>query len=255
MNKNVSRRAFPQRPSPGRHGFPWTSIQAVVAVSIRNPRLTILPLLLAVVVAAPGMFFLELRTDGQALKPANDPRILFDAQVRSHFDLRDPIAITIDTRSPEGIFNLPTLRIVSELSEKLAGLDGIGFDHVVSLATERRDRVYPGTLDFRFFLDPLPTTPELMEQLRQDLAAADIMTGTLTIDFTVGGTANDRLEIRDQGSGLGNVSISGSNVRYDFGGGPIVIGTFTGGTSGSIPLVVTLSANSDDASVEAFELR
>ncbi|HYO12033.1 MAG TPA: MMPL family transporter, partial [Thermoanaerobaculia bacterium] len=50
---------------------------------------------------------------------------------------------------------------------------------VLSLAYERRDRVYTGTLDFRPFLDPLPDTPELMETLRGDLAAASITRGTL----------------------------------------------------------------------------
>ena len=58
-------------------------------------------------------------------------------------------------------------------------------------------------------------------------------TGTLTVDFTANGAANDRLAIRDQGAGVGNISLSGGNVRYDFGSGAVVIGTFSGGTSGS----------------------
>ena len=67
----------------------------------------------------------------------------------------------------------------------------------------------------------------------------------------MGGTANDRLTINDEGPGVGNVSLSGSNVRYDFGGGPIVIGTFAGGTSGGDPLVVTFNASSDVTSAQA----
>ena len=84
-----------------------------------------------------------------------------------------------------------------------------------------------------------------------DPDSTDFDTGTLTIDFTTAGTANDRLEIRDQGLGVGNISTLGSDVRYDFGGGPIVIGTFAGGT-GVVPLVITLNASSDDPSVEAL---
>ena len=60
------------------------------------------------------------------------------------------------------------------------------------------------------------------------------------------------MAIRDQGAGVGNISLSGSDVRYDFGSGPVVIGTFVGGSSGIDPLIITLNASSDDASVEAL---
>src|SRR5690349_20296832 len=50
---------------------------------------------------------------------------------------------------------------------------------VVSLATEHRHRVYPGTLDFRPFLDPQPDTPELLQLLDDDLRVARILDGTL----------------------------------------------------------------------------
>ncbi len=76
-------------------------------------------------------------------------------------------------------------------------------------------------------------------------------TGTLIVDFTVGGTPNDRLAIRDQGPGVGNLTIAGVDVRYDFSTGPIVIGTVVGGTSGMNPLDVTFNANADATSVEA----
>ena len=38
-----------------------------------------------------------------------------------------------------------------------------------------------------------------------DSDSADFDTGTLTVDFTATGTANDRLAIRDQGPGPGNI--------------------------------------------------
>jgi uncharacterized protein len=50
---------------------------------------------------------------------------------------------------------------------------------VTSLATEKRDRVYPGTLDFRPFLDEVPETPLQMEIFRGDLEAIDILRGNL----------------------------------------------------------------------------
>jgi predicted RND superfamily exporter protein len=134
---------------------------------------------LAVTAAAPGLLRLELRTDGHALVPANDEAILFDAEVREHFGLRDPIVVYLESAHPDGIFNQDTLRRVARLSSAFAELGGVGPEQVISLATERRDRVYPGTLKFRPLLDPFPDTPEKMATLRGDLEAIGILYGTL----------------------------------------------------------------------------
>jgi hypothetical protein len=71
--------------------------------------------------------------------------------------------------------------------------------------------------------------------------------GKLTAAFTAGGTADDRLEIRNVGNGVGQVGVTGSTVTYE--GTPI--GTFTGGTDGSTPLVVSFNANSTPTAVQA----
>jgi uncharacterized protein len=133
---------------------------------------------LATLAALPGLGRLELRTDGHALVPAGDPVVVFDAEVRERFHLRDPLVVLIETTHPDGIFNPRTLRSVQEISGLLSRLDGIAPEEVTSLATESRQRVYPGTLKFRPFLDPLPDTPELMSLFREDLRAAGILDGT-----------------------------------------------------------------------------
>ena len=72
-------------------------------------------------------------------------------------------------------------------------------------------------------------------------------TGFLAVTLTAGATADDRLAIRSQGTGAGQIGVSGSNVTY----GGIVIGTFTGG-SGSTPLMVTFNANATIEAVQAL---
>jgi hypothetical protein len=74
-----------------------------------------------------------------------------------------------------------------------------------------------------------------------DVDSANFDTGTLTVDYATGGTADDRLEIRDQGQ----IAVSGANVTH----AGTTIGTFTGGT-GTTPLVVTLNASATPAAVE-----
>jgi hypothetical protein len=68
--------------------------------------------------------------------------------------------------------------------------------------------------------------------------SADFNGGNLTVDFSANGAAEDRLEIRNEGAGAGQIGVSGSNVTF----GGTNIGVFTGGTSGSSPLVVTFTS-------------
>ena len=147
--------------------------------AIDHPRGTILAFAILTLLAAPGLLRLQLRTDGHALVPADDPAVQFDAQVRRHFGLRDPIVVVLQTPRPNGIFNTGTLRRVKDLTAALERLDGVPVGGVTSLATEKRDRVYPGTLNFRPFLDVVPETPQEMALFRGDLEGIDILHGTL----------------------------------------------------------------------------
>ncbi|WP_183407929.1 tandem-95 repeat protein [Nocardioides marmoriginsengisoli] len=90
-------------------------------------------------------------------------------------------------------------------------------------------------------------TPVTATGTVSDVDSADFATGTLTASFSVAGTADDRLEIRNQGTGAGQIGISGANVSY----AGTTIGTFAGGT-GTTPLVVTLNAAATPAATQAL---
>lgn len=147
--------------------------------SLRNPRRIAIVAVIFMALALPGLLRLELRTDGHALVPPDDSAVRLDAEIREHFGLRDPIVVLIESSHPDGIYNEQTLSTVKTISDRLQRLDGIGKGAVTSLATERRDRVYPGTLSFRPYLDPVPNSSKLMDILRSDIEAAQILYGTL----------------------------------------------------------------------------
>ncbi|GJL61425.1 MAG: hypothetical protein NPIRA04_00790 [Nitrospirales bacterium] len=81
-----------------------------------------------------------------------------------------------------------------------------------------------------------------------DVDSANFDTGSLTVAFTAGSdNAEDVLAIRNQGTGAGQIGVSGSNVTY----AGTTIGTFTGGTSGS-NLVITFNSNADAIATTAL---
>ncbi|KRA39091.1 hypothetical protein ASD81_11110 [Nocardioides sp. Root614] len=81
-----------------------------------------------------------------------------------------------------------------------------------------------------------------------DPDSANFAGGTYTADFSVGGQAEDRLAIRNQGVAAGQIGVSGANVTY----GGTTIGTFAGGNPGTTPLVVTLNASATPTAVQAL---
>jgi hypothetical protein len=81
-----------------------------------------------------------------------------------------------------------------------------------------------------------------------DVDSVDFSTGTLTVSFTAGSdSAEDVLAIRNQGTGAGQIGVSGANVTYQ----GVTIGTFTGGSSGS-NLVITFNASATPTAVTAL---
>ncbi len=70
--------------------------------------------------------------------------------------------------------------------------------------------------------------------------------GMLTVTLT-GGTADDRLEIRNIGTGVGQIGVADNAVSY----GGTVIGSFAGGV-GVTPLVVTFSSAATPDAVQAL---
>lgn len=135
--------------------------------------------LLACAAVTPGLLRLRLRTDGHALVPPDAPEIAVDAEIRQRFNIQDPYVVAVWSSHPDGIFNVHTLRLVADLTREFQSLEGIDADQVFSLATEFGDKVFPGTLNFRRVLEPLPETAWDCRQIRDDLRVYGLYTGML----------------------------------------------------------------------------
>ena len=81
-----------------------------------------------------------------------------------------------------------------------------------------------------------------------DVDSADFNTGILTVSISDGVVpAEDVLSIRNQGTGAGQIGVSGANVTYQ----GVTIGTFTGGSNGT-NLVITFNASATPTAVTAL---
>lgn len=145
---------------------------------VGRPKPVLLGAAVVTALSLPGLTRLRLQTDGHALVPVGDARVVEDAEVRKSFGVKDLIAVTITTNR-ESIFNPATMRLVRDLSRAFANIEGVEPADVMSLATEKRDRVRPGSLTFRTFLEPFPSTTGEFELLRADLRAIGLLHGTL----------------------------------------------------------------------------
>lgn len=156
--------------------------RAASHAALRNARIALVAAAAITLLPLPGLLRIRLDTDANALVPRDDPAVRIDRQLRARFDLRDQLVVYVDGVHRGGIFDASLLAAVRDITDAVAAIPNIGWTHVTSLATEARDRLYPGTgQTFGTFLDTIPSTPAAMDELRRDLdlPSARVHTGII----------------------------------------------------------------------------
>ena len=147
--------------------------------AIRRPGTALLIAGGVTLAAAPGMFRLQLRTDGHALVSPDAPEVRYDQSIRNRFDIEDEIVVLIRSAHTNGIFNAATLQLVRDLTADFRKLPVLNPSNVVSLATEPNFRMRPGTINPQRLLEPPLKTQAELDLLREDLRRIELYTGTL----------------------------------------------------------------------------
>lgn len=147
-----------------------------------HPRLVLIVWTIFTLLPIGGLWRLRRDTDGQAMVPRGDTAIRIDHEVRARFGLRDQLIVYFESGRPGGMFDARLLAAVKEVTERAAEMPEITRDHVTSLGTEPRDRLYPASnWTYGDFLTPLPTTARHFAELAEDLdrPVAQLYRGTL----------------------------------------------------------------------------
>ena len=156
--------------------------------SIRRPKTVVVLAFLVTLAIAPGALRLRIRTDGHALVPADAEQVIFDRAIRDEFGVEDPVVVLIRSADPHGIFTRHTVELIHGLTDALRNIPGVRPSDVSSLDTEHNYRVRTGSLKFRTFLEPMPTTRQQLDVLREDIRDIQLYDGTV-IAFDDGAAA------------------------------------------------------------------
>ncbi len=163
-----------------RHGRSAALIRAVAALvraCIAHYRLSIGIALAVLLLAAPGIARLDLKLDGHALVPLDDPAIAIDRSIRTTFQQWDPIVVFVEAPGPGRILDPQSLNLLNELTLAVFDYDELELRNLMSLASEGRDRI--ASMDYSPYLFPLPQTPQEIAALRADIDAVPLLKGTL----------------------------------------------------------------------------
>ncbi|ARU58922.1 Patched family protein [Oleiphilus messinensis] len=118
-------------------------------------------------------------TRSDAFLAADNPALVYRDKVKALFGLSDPMVVAVVTEDPQGIYNAETLSLVSWLTEKISALPNVDADRVVSLATESNIVGTEEGMEVNPFLDPIPSTPEQLQALRNAIHDFPLYLGTL----------------------------------------------------------------------------
>jgi hypothetical protein len=123
-----------------------------------------------------------------------------------------------------------------------------GFNHSYTVVVDANSPPVVTNTSTLAYTENDPPTQITNNATVSDSDSPDFNGGSLTVSFTANGTTDDQLTIQNQGTGPGQIGLSGSNVTY----GGATMGTFSGGTNGTNLVVSFNSAVANATSAQAL---
>ena len=169
---------------------------------IRWPLLTVAALLVATVLFAMQVGHLKMVLDPKRILPQGHPFVQLNNKIEENFGGSRVVVIGVTVKEGD-IFNPDTLGKIKRITEAVKEASGILEENVISIA-DRKIKYIKSTvdeLDIRRMMREVPTTPEGLAQLRENVFVNDLYVGSLVspdgksaaiiTDFRGGGGSSD----------------------------------------------------------------
>lgn len=141
--------------------------QMIANLVSKRPLYILVFAVIVTLVLAAGIPKLKMRPFFEGDLPANDAVLKANERYTSVFG-KDEVAYLALVRD-DTIYHASTLAKIAAVTDELDALDHVLPEETLSLATVRRVKWREWGLDVRKYLSPLPSTPEEVERLRQDV--------------------------------------------------------------------------------------
>lgn len=154
----------------------------------------------AVVMAVSVYFIFEMKenarmeTNLDEYMPRTHPAFVYSDMAEDWFNIKDGILIAIENK--KGIYNPQTLEKIRDITEALEDMPEFDSNDVMSLYSADNITGTEWGLDVRSFYRRVPTSPERLEDLRQQVRTNDMVYGRLvsedeTVALIIAGLHSD----------------------------------------------------------------
>ncbi len=147
-----------------------------------RPFLVLLLGLVGLIVAASGLGELTKETSVDAFIPSDHPSVLARDRATQVFGLRDPIAVSLATDTPNGAWTPEHLEVLRRLHHAIADLDNVRDDRVTSLVSESQIRGDEQALHVDPILDDELGSAEAVRAARRRALSMPPLLGTLVAE-------------------------------------------------------------------------
>ncbi len=154
-------------------------LRDIYSVVVNRPWLIIITSLLLMIAAASSLPSLLRDTRADAFLAPDNPALVYRDRVKAEFGLSDPLVVAVIRDEAGGVFNPPTLELVSWLSNEIALLPNVNNDRLISLATEKDIVGTEEGMEVNEFLDPLPRTQAEADAIRTAIDDFPLYQGSL----------------------------------------------------------------------------
>lgn len=136
----------------------------------------------------------RMETNLDEYMPRTHPDFVYSDMAEDWFNIKDGILIAIENK--DGIYNPQTLEKIRDITEALEDMPEFDSNDVMSLYTADNITGTEWGLDVRSFYRRVPTSPERLEDLRQQVRTNDMVYGRLvsedeTVALIVAGLHSD----------------------------------------------------------------